>query len=1330
MGSTTKHGHLAPTLAFSSTDSSSDDPVYTPPHLAHSHPKLQPLPLALSIDDEANWSSSSESASSNQQVTSPPSALGLSIPSPTTTSTFPRHNRAQLHPTSTPFSRPGSAVTVPFPPSRPNSALPAEAHHQNGRPAPAPRPTQPTPSSPQRTRRLSKRSSIPTSRGNGPTDGGALRRRETSGGRDREEDTRDTKGKGKERGIPRDYSSHQPHSNNDPLDPLSSVHHPPHPPPPTQPESGAHSRPHPAVPDHHQPSKYPSSDSIASTSKISSTKNSSNGQPVVEAKPPAPEQQSLQQILQSVDLSAALLLVQTIQSQQKASAAATPAISPTPSSLSVPHAAPPPRELPPRATTRSHATGLSHATSGLSLSSIDPQTPLLSSTPNDPTAHFSEEPSKLRPASFAGPPATALNNVGKEEKMARRRTLSLSFGSGNGPMGIGKRPERKASGLRESKGGVETMKEKERERVPDERAALPEFARAFEADISKVHLTLSPATMRRAQNCAKYLSMRYTPVYEALATNTPPPNLIEVAKYREKREDSDRQMRRAKVGASPGGGNRPRPFASREDVASTDGGGEGRKSGEYGRSEAGSSLNGRLSTAQMGIPTSVFGPKRNKHPKAWEVYPDHLEEFVESQKAAAKDPLVDVSTGGNGYGGGHAADVSGSTDDRSSLQLHPTGSQLTAGSNSERARSISYDHSLLGSPMREKPGAGYFPRPSKSRENSYEGSPLGRSSRVSLDLPPSSNGGLRRAGSLGSAPPTAGGYHTPTSTPRSNFASLSTTNSNLQESVGGSSGLQRAFSPRSTSRGELSEPPSPQPPFTSPQAPMNSPPLSTSPGTATSQVHHRHSQSDGLRGNVYGGLSRVVNKVRGKATDVDSSTDIGARRNGSTRRNGGWTGQESATDLGLSPDPSDIEASTGFRYPRLQMSENSSTLKPRKSPNSHNLTDVEGYRSSGDDRQGVLNVLGIRRSRKKGRGTDKEDNGLLKINYGVPREGERLKAPTVVRQPFYDEDSEEEEMERPKEFIDLTDEDFLRLNNALRQLRGEIAHVDAVLPRVPGMLNSFLEEITRHESETLSTVGIAVNYTYPRFSASVVSKLAYDKELALAYAAEEAEEDEASISTSSGSSDEDEGFSESDRLPRSKHSGGVDSKASRRSSTGRPIPRRNRSDRSGHFRRVTDPVSRGAPTTRMRSQTVAGPQDRTRLAHPSGREIDPLDMLKKAIEDLNRTTKDIDEAAERVGRMQDRVGKEIREVVAAVDEVDKAIEGTYLQQLRMLEDHFFRLRTSLTRPSTSIDLFWAGLSYFLTALFWLSWFLVTLFRIFRKVVTFPIVVIRWLFFLR
>ncbi|KAL8279742.1 hypothetical protein RQP46_007837 [Phenoliferia psychrophenolica] len=710
-----------------------------------------------------------------------------------------------------------------------------------------------------------------------------------------------------------------------------------------------------------------------------------------------------------------------------------------------------------------------------------------------------------------------------------------------------------------------------------------------QADISRVHLTLSPATLRRAQNCAKYLSLRYTPIFASLNSSTPLPNLLDVARFRSAREDSERLARRSK----PGPSGRPRPYgASRDDIDVT---------GPSPRSEAGSSVNGRLDPAVAGLPPSTFGPRRNQHPKAWEVYPDDLTDYTAEERHLRPSPTA------------------------------------------ERTRSVSYEYP---SPL----------RPPRSRENSeYGNSPLGRTSRASLDLPLSSgspHGALRRAGSLGSsAPPSA----------RSNFASLSTTNSQLQDAVsgptgggggvGGSAGLQRAFA-LGASRTSIDEP-NPSPPH----------------------ISHRHSQSDGLRGQV----GKAINRIRGKGgTDVESSEGLHHRR----RRN------DSATDLAQSPEPSDGDAVyLGASPPRP-------LLRSRRSPNPAFASEAD-HKSSGEEGgRGGFNKLfaGIGKKNGANRGattaTDRDDS------MRPPLLGsDRRSAPVVLRRHFGEEDSEDEDP-LPRETLDLPDEDFLRLNSALRQLRQHLAHVDVVLPRVPGQLNQYISEMTRHELETLNAVGISVEYTFPRFTASVVSKLAYDKQVAAALAYDSP----LSSSPSSSSSDDDD---DDEDVPR-------------------PLHRQ-------HSRRVTDPV-KGPPQVRMRSQTVAGP-DR-RLAHPSGREVDPLTLLEKAIEDLNRTTKDIDEAAERVGRNQDRVGKEIREVVCEVDGVEKAIEETYLQQLRMLDDHYFRLRTSLTRPSTSIDLFWAALSYFLTALFWFSWFLVTLFRILRSIVSFPIVVIRWLFFLR
>ena len=273
--------------------------------------------------------------------------------------------------------------------------------------------------------------------------------RRESGARAREDSG---KGKARERAGSAAQANGNGAGYDDPLDPLSSVHRQPAPPPAQTKRASVADR---------QLASYPSSDSVASTSQLPSTQPST--QPTA-----SPAQPSLQQLLESVDLSAALLLVHTIQAQQKAPVPAPPA----PISVVVPPPPPPAqqRELPPRSTTRSHATGFSH-TSGASLSTIDPTTPLLTASPFETHISIAEEPTRIRPASVGGPPPSlAVDSL----KRDRRRTLSLSFGAGS--LGMGKRVRTNSSAA--SPTGPNGVKV--RERVPDERASLPEAARAFE----------------------------------------------------------------------------------------------------------------------------------------------------------------------------------------------------------------------------------------------------------------------------------------------------------------------------------------------------------------------------------------------------------------------------------------------------------------------------------------------------------------------------------------------------------------------------------------------------------------------------------------------------------------------------------------------------------------------------------------------------------------------------------------------------------------------------------------------------------------------------------
>lgn len=129
-----------------------------------------------------------------------------------------------------------------------------------------------------------------------------------------------------------------------------------------------------------------------------------------------------------------------------------------------------------------------------------------------------------------------------------------------------------------------------------------------------------------------------------------------------------------------------------------------------------------------------------------------------------------------------------------------------------------------------------------------------------------------------------------------------------------------------------------------------------------------------------------------------------------------------------------------------------------------------------------------------------------------------------------------------------------------------------------------------------------------------------------------------------------------------------------------PSSRRRRPPRQSslkvHSRRVTDPISR-KPMGRPRSHTTGFPlgsiQSPSRAGTPLRsstlavqHRVDPLVVLERAIEELEKATKAIDEEASRVQAMQEKVDAGIAEVVAAVDEAQKAIDDTGFQQVSFL----------------------------------------------------------------
>lgn len=158
--------------------------------------------------------------------------------------------------------------------------------------------------------------------------------------------------------------------------------------------------------------------------------------------------------------------------------------------------------------------------------------------------------------------------------------------------------------------------------------------------ISRVYLSLSPATLRRAQNCARYLSLRYTPLLAALSAPEralPLPSPLDVARWRVERDEAEKRSARqqqASIGRSGAAGLRFRcaRTGSRSGPSGGEGGGGGGR-GTLGEDDwaGGAAGAGRLSTlggVRTGAKPSPYGPRRNKAPKVWEIYPDDISDFV------------------------------------------------------------------------------------------------------------------------------------------------------------------------------------------------------------------------------------------------------------------------------------------------------------------------------------------------------------------------------------------------------------------------------------------------------------------------------------------------------------------------------------------------------------------------------------------------------------------------------------------------------------------------------------------------------------------------------
>ncbi|KPV77434.1 uncharacterized protein RHOBADRAFT_51290 [Rhodotorula graminis WP1] len=294
---------------------------------------------------------------------------------------------------------------------------------------------------------------------------------------------------------------------------------------------------------------------------------------------------------------------------------------------------------------------------------------------------------------------------------------------------------------------------------------------------------------------------------------------------------------------------------------------------------------------------------------------------------------------------------------------------------------------------------------------------------------------------------------------------------------------------------------------------------------------------------------------------------------------------------------------------------------------------------------------------------------------------------------------------QPREVVDLNEDDFGRLNSALRQVRIEVARLDDSLPQQIATLGSCLDELSAHAESTTAETRLSSYYAPPRIPASVLADVAHVKRR------RDLEEEGEDVSGGSGNdsdSEDSESSSSSSSTSSSSsrsHASSYDERArgsrSRASSPRKPSlharrPRRDRHPVQAHARHVTEPVST-RQQMRARSHTLAFPPNvvppHSDLAPPRPKEVsrasgfspmqhaDPLRVLENVVRDLTRAADELDAGAREVAAEQDKVDAEINRLVDKVEATQKDIEETDYQKLRALEDHHLRLRTRLARPS-------------------------------------------------
>ncbi|KAK4055690.1 hypothetical protein OIV83_000236 [Microbotryomycetes sp. JL201] len=1017
---------------------------------------------------------------------------------------------------------------------------------------------------------------------------------------------------------------------------------------------------------------YPSSESLASSSQLSSSGPSSTTYNSLQGGP----QPSLQQLLQTVDLGAALRLVQTLQTQQQPQHG-HPQFLPTTQSMQAvsqnAEAGPPQLSI-----STSVPANLQRATEIESLQ----RAPFSGGY----TSALSPIPASATEDAAPVTPHTASSDHSPIRTGKKNRALSAAFG-------LGRKNSSKRKRASSSAPTFSPQGSKGPDRVPDERAAMGEFARSFEERISRVHLSLSPATLRRSQNCARYLLMRYKPVFDALEEGQKPPNLLAVSRWRERKEEQDRFNRRHPAGFVGGGlvnsAGSPRP----------------------------SGLSSGSDVPQPTTQVSSYGPRRNKYPKAWELYPDDIVQFEQAKQHATPDSLGQELTSPFTF---------------SALARQPTES-------SDKAKQAGYPEAIASPsrspPLPDKAFQSYSPpsRPTNFRHDSFERSPLSQLLNSS-DLEPVSS-------------------VSPNSFSRSKLGRINTNGTSTADYEAAVEARKRLASGYSSSR--VASATTSRDDLHAVDESQGGLQLSTADRGASSVLtatggHRRRGSTLSPTGSVNRStLTRQIEKLKGKTHSMPShyhaTHDAGALRRQSVPRptHGTLTDPSESETGGHPPGTSDgfgdlptNSAATGRRMTSRDLSLGSRGY------------DSEGLRSSGEDMSpSGIGANGIGRAVRRRGGQSRRLlaaawQGLQKTldaypgfddspNFGHPGlHPIPVHKPVRPYQNAVIEDESDDEcvglIRPPREVLDIGDEEFDKLNGALRRLRDELSHVEEVFEQVPAVVDDRLTALTRYADRTKTVFGVTADYAFPRLHASVLGEIARVKTNQFNREQPDGRDSGSESDTESSSSglSSDEGArvrNSISRRPRRQSSFNVEPlrKVTRRPSTDLGQPR------VGLVNRPRSQTTSIAFDTRSSSR-ARQPSLLSRIPDSSDR-LDHFVLLERAIDEMAKLTRGIDDDADKVIKQQQDVDQNIASVVQSLDEVQKSIDDFHFHKLRMLEDHFFRLQQSRSRPSATIDALWTLLAGALAVILWFFWLIITVLRVFRAVVLFPVRVVKWLF---